>query len=148
MEEIWKTVEDFPNYQISTFGNVKNKTTNKILKLQKNYSGYLKISLLNYEKKSFSCSVHRLVAKTFIPNPENKPTVNHIDSVRNNNNIYNLEWATMSEQNKHLLLNKEPMLKQINYKPIYKIDKITNIIIEKFKSVSHAALWIIDNKLT
>jgi hypothetical protein len=148
MEEIWKTIDDFPNYEVSTFGNVKNKTTNKILKLQKTYSGYLKVSLINNIKKNVASSVHRLVAKTFISNPENKPTVNHIDSVRNNNHIYNLEWATMSEQNKHLILNKKPILKNLNYIPVYKIDKISNIIIEKFDSISHAALWLIDNNLS
>ena len=148
MEEIWKTIEDYPNYEVSTFGNIKNKTTNKQLKLQKNYSGYLKISLLNIEKKSFSCIVHRLVAKAFIPNPENKPTVNHIDKIRNNNNLYNLEWATMSEQNKHLLLNREKILKPINNKPICKLDNMTNNIIEEYKSISDAAIWIIDNNLT
>lgn len=41
MEEIWKTIEDFPNYEVSTFGNIKNKTTGKMFKLQKNYAGYL-----------------------------------------------------------------------------------------------------------
>jgi hypothetical protein len=147
-EELWKTIEDYPNYEVSSFGNIKNKTTNKQLKLQKTYSGYLKISLVNINKKSFSCIVHRLVAKAFIPNPENKPTVNHIDKNRSNNSIYNLEWATMSEQIKHLLLNREKILKPINNKPIYKLDNITNNIIEEYKSISDAAIWIIDNNLT
>jgi hypothetical protein len=54
----------------------------------------------------------------------------------------------MSEQNKHLILNKKPIQKNLNYIPVYKIDKISNIIIEKFDSISHAALWIIDNNLS
>ena len=147
-EEIWKTIEDFPNYEVSTFGNIKNKTTEKLLKLQKNYSGYLNISLLNNNKKSFRCKVHRLVAKAFIINPENKLTVNHIDKIRINNNLENLEWATMSEQNKHVLLNRDKILKPINYRPVYKINIITDQIIEEYKSISDAAIWIIDNNLT
>jgi hypothetical protein len=146
-EEIWKTIEDYPNYEVSSFGNIKNKTTNKQLKLQKNYSGYLKISLLNINKKCFSCIVHRLVAKAFIPNPENKPTVNHIDRNRSNNSVYNLEWATMSEQNYHSALVSKKERPLFN-RSVLKLNKQTNNIIEEYKSISDAARWIINNNLT
>lgn len=147
MEEIWKTIEDFPNYEVSTFGNIKNKTTGKMFKLQKNYSGYLKVSLLNNDRKTICCIVHRLVCKAFINNPENKPTVNHIDRNRSNNHIQNLEWATTLEQNYHsaLVSKKE---KPINYRPIYQIDIKTNEIIRDFVSIRNASIWIIDNNLT
>ena len=147
-EEIWKITEDYPNYEVSSFGNIRNKTTNKILKLQKNLSGYLKVSLLDSNKNSFSCIVHRLVAKSFIHNSENKSTVNHIDRNRSNNHIHNLEWATMAEQNNHAFSNRDKIIKSINYRPIYKIDIITDQIIEEYISITDASIWIIDNNLT
>lgn len=147
-EEIWKTIEDFPNYDVSSFGNIRNNTSNYIMKLQKNYAGYIKISLVNENKKSNNCSVHRLVAKAFINNPENKPTVNHINDNPSNNKVTNLEWATMSEQNCHKSLEKRKLSKPINYRPILKIDIITGIIIEHYKSISDASKWIFDNKLS
>ena len=146
-EEIWKTIQDFPNYEVSSFGNVRNSLSNHLMKLQKNYSGYLKISLLNAERKSFSCIVHRLVAKAFIENSENKPTVNHIDSIRDNNCVSNLEWATYLEQNIHVILHKK-ILKPINNRPISRIDLNTNIVLQEYKSISDAAKWIFDNNLT
>ena len=145
-EEIWKIIEEYPIYDVSNFGNIRNNKTNYVMKLQKNYSGYMKISLKK-EDKSYNCIVHRLVAKTFIPNPYNKPTVNHIDRDKTNNNVFNLEWATMSEQNYHLALTNKKE-KPINYKPVCKIDITTNEIIDTYKSVTEASIWIIDNKLT
>jgi hypothetical protein len=146
-EEIWKTIEEFPNYEVSIFGNIKNKTTEKLLKLQKNYSGYLKVSLRNNNKKSFSCIVHRLVTKAFIQNPENKPTVNHIDRNRSNNHIHNLEWSTMSEQNYHSALVSQKG-NYNNCRAICQINIETNDIIREYKSIADAAKWIINNNLT
>lgn len=146
-EEIWKTIEDYPNYDVSSFGNVRNNKTNYVLKLQKNASGYMKISLVSSNKHSNNFMVHRLVAKAFIPNPDNKPTVNHIDKNKSNNNVFNLEWATMSEQNYHSALTSKKE-RPLFYKSIYRIDMTSRNIIEQYKSVKDAALWIIDNKLT
>ena len=146
-EEIWKPITDFPNYEVSSKGQVKSKYKNIIMKLQKNYAGYLKISLKNNEGKYLSCSAHRLVAKEFIANPENKPTVDHIDKNKQNNCVTNLRWATYKEQTIHVHENMI-FFKPINYRPVYRINNETNEIIELHKSISHAALWIIDNKLT
>ncbi len=145
---MWKTIEDYPNYDVSNFGNIRNNKTNYLLKLQKNYSGYMKISLVssnNKERKT--CIVHRLVAKAFIPNFDNKPTVNHIDKNKANNIVSNLEWATMSEQNYHSVLTSKKE-RPLIYKPIYRIDLVSGIIIEEYKSIKEAALWVFNNKLT
>lgn len=105
MEEIWKDIEGFDGvYQISNFGKVKsfkrNKKDGSILIGGKDSDGYHQVTLcknrIQYTKKS-----HSLVARHFINNPENKPTVNHIDSNRLNNVVTNLEWATIKEQNNH-----------------------------------------------
>ena len=144
-EEIWKPITDFPNYEISSKGQVKSKYTNKIMK-QQNSSGYLRISLMNNDKKGISCRTHRLVANEFINNAENKPTVDHIDKNKKNNCVTNLRWATMTEQNLHVNKNVT-FLKTMNYRPIYRINKDTNEIIELHKSITQAALWVIENKL-
>jgi len=98
-EEIWKPIIDCENYQISNLGNIKNIKTNKYLHPYLDISGYQKISLC-INKRTKSYKLHRLIGIHFIPNPENKPTIHHKNKIRHDNRIENLEWATMSEQNK------------------------------------------------
>ena len=100
MEEEYRKIEGYENYSVSNFGNVKNDETGKFLK-QYNDKGYKLISINN--KKTWT---HRLVAMAFIPNPNNKPYVDHIDNNRANNNINNLRWATPSENNYNQKLGK------------------------------------------
>ena len=90
-------IKDFPNYYCDKYGNIFSKR--KKLKQSKR-NGYLCVSLCNNGfSKSFN--VHRIIAEAFIPNPENKPQVNHIDNNGLNNNYTNLEWATHSENMIH-----------------------------------------------
>lgn len=100
-EEQWKVLsEDFPNYECSTFGNIRNIKTKKILSGYKINSGYYVVDL--YKKGGRKkCLVHRAIALAWIPNPENKLTVNHIDGNKENNSVSNLEWNTYSENLKH-----------------------------------------------
>lgn len=103
MKEIWEDISGYEGvYQVSNFGRVKNKN-NLIMSLTKNKSGpnyrYM-VWLSRYNKKK-AFLVHRLVAEAFIPNPDNKPTVNHIDGNPLNNHLNNLEWATKSENHLH-----------------------------------------------
>lgn len=90
--EIWRPISGYKNYQVSNYGRVKN-AKNQILKARRNGKGYLHLSLSKNGKiKTFT--VHRLVAKTFIPNPHNYPEINHIDENKENNFVENLEWCT------------------------------------------------------
>ena len=100
--EIWKDIEGFEKYQISSYGRVKSLKNNKesIKKHSISSRGYLVVTLFK-NNISKTLSVHRLVANTFIENKDNKLTVNHIDGNKLNNNISNLEWATYSENTKH-----------------------------------------------
>lgn len=107
--EIFKPIPDFENYQVSDFGRVKaierikkNQYSSfivdeRILKPAKDKGGYLYV-YLNGNKFSY---IHRLVAITFLDNPENKEQVNHIDGVKKNNFLNNLEWTTKSENVQH-----------------------------------------------
>lgn len=87
------------NYSVSENGIIRNDNTNKILS-QRIQQGYCHVGL-TINGKAKSCRVHRLVAQAFIPNPENKPYVNHIDGIRSNNNVENLEWCTPKENTQH-----------------------------------------------
>ena len=101
MIEIWKDIEGYEGlYQISNLGRVKSLNRNKVMTLRVKRNGYKEVSLSKDNTKKHYL-VHRLVAQAFIPNTGNKPTVNHIDEDKTNNNVDNLEWATMKEQNNH-----------------------------------------------
>jgi hypothetical protein len=93
--EIWKPTE-FEGYFVSNLANVKSPR--KILTQNNDHKGYKRVQI----KKKW-IPVHRLVAKAFIPNPENKPQVNHIDTDKTNNLPDNLEWVTNVENHKHKL---------------------------------------------
>jgi len=117
-EEIWKEVKNYEGiYEVSNIGNVRsldnyidNKHGSKsfkkgrVLKKFISVKGYLQTSL---SKKTirFNTGIHRLVAIAFIENTDNKPQVNHIDGDKNNNNYYNLEWCTNSENQIHAVKN-------------------------------------------
>lgn len=125
MKEIWKDIPNYEGlYQVSNLGNVKSlcygarnirkSNVHKILKHSPNNWGYHKVQLYK-DGKSQMLYIHRLVASLFIPNPENKEQVNHIDGNKANNKVSNLEWATSKENLHHaeklgLRSNVSPML--------------------------------------
>ncbi|WP_334352211.1 NUMOD4 domain-containing protein [Companilactobacillus sp. HBUAS56257] len=96
--EIWKTIDGFENlYEVSNLGRVRSLFRyKKILKPNCLKSGYQAVSLYKNKKKYLGL-IHRLVAIAFIPNPLNKPQVNHIDEIKSNNHVENLEWMTAKE---------------------------------------------------
>lgn len=111
--EIWKDVVGFEGiYTVSSLGRVKalcvekyrgrylHKQPEKLLDVRTNKYGY-KVTTLIKDKKRKDALRHRLVAQAFIPNPENKPCVNHKNGIKSDNRVENLEWATVSENTKH-----------------------------------------------
>ena len=104
IDETWKPVsipdfEDF--YCISSHGIVINTKT-KLGRILKPHTlrGYLRVTLYNGNSRKI-CAVARLVALSFVPNPNNKPEVNHINGIKTDNRRENLEWCTRSENMKH-----------------------------------------------
>ena len=97
--EMIKEVTGFPKYLIDTDGNIYNKRTNKKLKISDNGRGYKKVVLYTEEGKMVNKYVHRLVAETFIDNPNNLSEVNHIDEDKSNNCVDNLEWCDRKYNN-------------------------------------------------
>lgn len=96
-----KDIEGYPNYFVTSDGDVYSKSYNKTKKCKKMKShilrsGYARVTFRTKGVRK-DCLVHQLVAKAFIPNPENKPQPNHINSVRSDNRVANLEWMTQSE---------------------------------------------------
>jgi hypothetical protein len=89
-------------YKINRLGHVVNASNNKILTQRIDRAGYITVRLTQ-DGKTTTHFLHRLIAETFIPNPENKPFVNHINGIKTDNRIENLEWVTHSENIKHAI---------------------------------------------
>lgn len=103
---IWKKIPNYSKYEASDSGliktfNWKNSGKIAIMKPALDGSGYLRTMLVNDLGKTETIKVHRLIAKTFIPNPENKSDVNHINGIKTDNSIINLEWSTRKENVQH-----------------------------------------------
>jgi hypothetical protein len=116
MKETWRDIVNYEGiYKISNKGNVKSlarfrrngingkyKQKERILKPGQYSNDYYFVYLCDNSKKK-SCSIHRLIALAFIPNPLNKPHINHINGIRTDNKIENLEWCTRSENQLHAI---------------------------------------------
>jgi hypothetical protein len=92
------------NSDVSTFGRVRIHKNKKLRRIHPNYQGYLMVNV-RINKKNQLVGVHRLVAEAFVPNPENKPEVNHINGRKFDNRRTNLEWVTRSENILHAYKN-------------------------------------------
>ena len=147
MEEIWKFIPNSEEkYMVSNLGNVKRCKYTKIMKnghkrvyqemiikCQSN-GQYLKFRD-NRNGRSFGDYVHRMVAMAFVPNPDNKPQVNHIDGNKMNNRADNLEWVTNKENMQHIYrIGKAAPHNRVQ---ILKINPETNEIVKVFKSSRH-----------
>lgn len=144
--ENWKTIEGYEKYQVSDKGMVKSfkkSSEGEILKGGIDSDGYHIVLLYPDNGKRYTAKVHRLVAQAFIPNPECKVAVNHIDGVKTNNHVDNLEWNTNSENVKHAF---DTGLKRSHYqddshkRPVAQIDLITKEVIKVYESATATKL--------
>lgn len=109
--ELWKKIPKYSLYEASNLGNIKtfnwkNTGKEKIMKPALDGSGYLRTALKRDDGVIHTIKVHRIIAQTFIDNIENKPEVNHINCIKTDNRVINLEWATHSENIKHAYKEK------------------------------------------
>lgn len=139
-EEIWKTIPISTNYEASSHGRIRNKTEGNFLTQFPTPAGYRRVNVVGTNQ----VLVHRLVAITFIPNPENKPTVNHKKHGGSNNHVSNLEWFTQKEQNAHKRKRKLTTAEiecdeTWGKRKVWKCDRVTADKFELFECVRDAA---------
>ena len=141
---LYKTLQDYPGYKIYSNGEVQNSSGKFLSKHYRKRNPYdinskcdITVNLHVKGKPLYPVTVHRLVAKAFIPNPENKEQVNHIDGNPENNNVSNLEWATPQENVQHSVDNK---LNAGSYKAcaVYRLDT-EEILLGTFVNCNEAA---------
>ncbi len=140
LNQIWVPIKDFPNYEINIIGEVRrinNSTRGKAGYLLKSFihtKGYKSIRLRN-KGLSKTFRIHRLVAEAYLPNPKQMPQVNHINGIKTDNHISNLEWCDNSYNQRHSynVLNKRPgmvdellqrKLQRVRTHPIQKRDEV------------------------
>lgn len=169
MEEIWKDIPEWEGfYQASTFGRVRSvdrvlmtqnshgflsprKHKGKIISPNTNNRGYLYLCLCKDNNHHWFDKVHRLIAMTFLPNPNHLSDVNHKDGDKLNNKVDNLEWCSHSENQKHALrtgLNIKPYAAGRYKKAVLQIDPITKNVIAEFDSITAATLYFGKTNIT
>lgn len=119
---MWKTIDGFSNYEVNEDGEIRNAETGIVFSQHKNNRGYPMVRLTDNDGNRHTVTVHRLVAKTFIPNPNEYPVVNHKDENKANNKVSNLEWCTAEYNRKY----KDAFLKC--QKPVVAFDDNGNIV--------------------
>jgi hypothetical protein len=129
--EEWRDIKDMEDYQVSNKGRVKNKHNNFLMK-ESDHFGYTRVGI-----GTNKYYVHRLVAFAFIPNPENKPSVDHINRNAKDNILENLRWATSKEQSANQTITNGGCYKKIN-----KIDLKTNEIIQEYRDIHEVIEYI------
>lgn len=141
MQVIWKDIKGYEGrYMVSNHGEIlstkfNGKGKSRILKQNDKGRGYLSVSLYK-DKKVKPRTVHRIVAETFIPNPNNLPQINHIDGNKKNNNINNLEWCTAKENVQHAwkngLVKMTEERRKRSIKHLEKYKKISSVEINQY----------------
>ena len=159
--EIWKDVKGFENsYEISNLGNLRSKDRlvkhyqgglrkykSKLKKIRLNGKGYLRCNLKN-DGKRYDFTVHRLVAEAFLTNEDNKPFVNHINGIKTDNRVKNLEWCTQEENITHAV--KKRLIKtKLTDKQAMEIhnSKLSNRKLSAIYDINHTIVWRIKNEI-
>ncbi len=139
---MWKQIKNY-NYEISDEGQVRNMKTGRILKPSCNSDGYYQYSL-RYNGKQYSSKAHRLIAEAFIPNPDLKPEIDHIDRNKTNNNILNLRWSdrNIQNQNKDFVINAKHIYETKKGYYYVKITRCNKVYANQFKTIEGANAYL------
>ena len=132
--ETFVKIEGFENYEVSNLGKVRNIKSGIMLKPKLTEYGYLRHGLYKNNKQKY-LFLHRIIATAFIDNPEGKPCVNHIDENKLNNNLSNLEWCSVRENNVHGTRMKR--IAEKLFKKVIQLDLNDNVLNE-FESIKQA----------
>jgi len=144
---MFKTIEHYPNYEVSTSGIIRNKTTGNNIKWINNGKGYFTVKLYNSNTpKGRLCLVHRLVLSTHDDNAQSNLDVNHIDGNKGNNHLNNLQWVTKSENTRHahltgLFKNRLTIDQVKEIKHLINQGAITFTEIANLFGVKHVTVW-------
>lgn len=134
----WRTVIEYGRYEVNQYGDIRHKERRHILAKRPNQSGYLYVNF-NIQGKRQNFAVHRIVANTFIPNPNNYKEVNHKDYDKENNCVENLEWVNSSQNSLHSYEKKENRI--CRSKGVEQYNK-EGTLLRTFDSVSAAAEFL------
>jgi len=130
------------NYLIYQDGRLFSEQTKKFKKWSKDTNGYMRCTIWN-NNKSITVSQHRLLAQIFIPNPLNKLQVNHINGVKYDNRLENLEWVTQSENGLHSFANGLQKVTKPNMMSV--IDKVSGNLYESISEASRQTKWSVSH---
>lgn len=154
---VWKKIDGFDNYSVSTVGDVRNDKSGENLTAWRTKNGYWCVNpSQNGITQRFY--VHRLVAQAFIPNPAEKEQVNHINGVKSDNRVENLEWCTSSENHRHRsrvlgvkssgehMSMMQDLARLTHYKPVLCVETkvVFGSVVDAAKSVDRSPCSIVD----
>lgn len=134
-QEVWRSLPEeleLSSYEVSYSGKLRNAKTGRISIAKPRSDGYIAVVLRDNSGNTSHQLIHRLVAMAWLPNPDNKLTVDHIDRIRHNNAVYNLRWANTAEQRNNINHSKR------RGRAVYQIDLEGNII-RKWSKIKDAA---------
>lgn len=144
IEEIWKDIKDYEGlFQINPYGDIKtleridnnnHLVKEKLLIPSKDKDGYLYVNLTTKDKTRKFNYIHKLVAQTFLPNPENKPYIDHINGFNTDNRVENLQWTTHKENCNNLITKRRKSKPIIQFNP-------DGEVIQKWYSVKDVLLF-------
>ena len=140
-EESFKVIKEYPFYWISRDGRIWNSLTQRYIKASAKPNGYMQVNLQCGDGRRKKEYLHRLVAITYLDNPDHLPEVDHIDGDRSNNNVSNLRWVTRSENCRNKTDNREVYVYNLKHELLFVCSTVAETI-EK-TGVSQSSIYAV-----